>query len=62
MRAKFEPKSDITAYELAQCVASFGGGARPKDGVQFQSAQWDGLPESLKRHFVPDEYWGRKSA
>lgn len=61
MRAKFEPKPDITVYELAQCVAHFGGGT-PKNGVQFQSAQWDALPESLKRHFVPDEYWDRKSA
>lgn len=49
--APFNPKENITAYELAFCVAHFGGISPPKDGISFEPKIWNELPENIKRHF-----------
>lgn len=49
--APFRPLEDITAYELAFCVAHFGGGLPPKEGISFEPKVWDELPDNIKRHF-----------
>lgn len=55
--AKFEPKSDITAYELAQIVAHLPGTATrsPRHGIVFAEEQWLMLPLGIKRHFKANE-------
>lgn len=49
----FEPKEDITAYELAVVVAHISGMTPPKNGVYVNEASesWISVPESVKRHF-----------
>lgn len=49
--AKFQPKEDITAYELAILVSNFGGSSPPKHGLEFRKQDWDELG-NLQRHFV----------
>lgn len=43
----FQPKPDITAFELAQLMPFMMG--KPSD------AQWESLPENVKRHAVSPE-------
>jgi len=54
MTKYFVPQPDITAYDLAQLVANFGGIEPPgsASGIVFGAAQWSGLPDTLKRHFA----------
>ena len=42
VRASFEPKEDITAYELAQIIPFF-------HGAHYFDEDWEALP--WKRHF-----------
>ena len=51
IKLKFEPKEDITAYELAFLVAHIVPLAPLKDGVIFTHKQWNELPYSIQRHF-----------
>jgi hypothetical protein len=52
IEARFEPQSDITAYELAVIVQKLPG--YRNDVIRFTTAQWNDLDESIKRHFVKD--------
>jgi hypothetical protein len=51
--AKFEPKEDITAFELAYVLkrVSIGLGSSMNGGVHFSPEQWEGLPPGVRRHF-----------
>lgn len=52
--ASYEPKPDITAYELAVLLPGlvrsprvFGTGF-----LTFQTAEWEAIPGNVRRHFV----------
>lgn len=47
IQVKFDPKPDITAYELAKlCLMP--------ERVKFMPANWEALDPKLKRHFQQD--------
>ena len=51
MRIYFEPKRDISAYEVAFVVANISGYGAPKNGLEITTEKWDALPFYVKRHF-----------
>lgn len=51
VKARFEPREDITPYELAVIVQKMRW---PAVVCEFSREQWDGLPDGIRRHFTPE--------
>ena len=48
---RYEPKPDITTYELALCVYLLIAQISPNGSLRAQQKIYDLLPESAQRHF-----------
>lgn len=48
---RYEPKPDITTYELALCMYLLIAQVSPNGGLRAQQKIYDLLPEGTKRHF-----------
>lgn len=48
---RYEPRPDITTYELALCVYLLVAQVSPNGGLRAQQKIYDLLPESAQRHF-----------
>jgi hypothetical protein len=51
MKIYFDPKPDITAFELAIIFARVGGGCAPRHGVEIEETQWNKMPLEMRRHW-----------
>ncbi len=52
MKYIFEPRFDITTYELAYVVAHMAGmGSSISLGMVITDEQWKGIPDNVQRHF-----------
>lgn len=49
---RYEPKPDITTYELALCMYLLIAQVSPNGGLRAQQKIYDLLPESAQRHFT----------
>lgn len=47
----FDPKKNITAYELAVIVKKMNGQSFSA-GVNFDADKWEALPKTIQRHWV----------
>jgi hypothetical protein len=50
----YEPKEDITTYELALIIGYFHNGfmnSRYLNHISMRTSQWNEIPDNVKRHF-----------